>query len=309
MPARLFRQLVASSRACASGCVTWIFTIALLAVAPTPQAAELEKLTGCQWVDSPANDGDSFIVKSGDRQLHVRLYFVDCPETFVSTDADAKRVRDQARHFGLTDTQKIIDFGKEAAGFTRQTLQQPFTIHTAYADAMGRSRGGRIYAFVTTAGGDDLAALLVQNGWARTFGFRRSPPNGRSSDQEQNHLADLEAGAMLKRSGIWATADPNEITRLRELQRKEDKEISEIRESFNNKASEDRPIDLNTASASELQSISGIGPKLATAIIAGRPYAKVDDLLRVKGIGDKLLSKIRPFVTVAPPAEAHKPNP
>jgi competence protein ComEA len=37
---------------------------------------------------------------------------------------------------------------------------------------------------------------------------------------------------------------------------------------------------------------------LAAKIIAGRPYRQVDDLLRVTGIGSKLLEKVRPYVTV-----------
>jgi len=57
-------------------------------------------------------------------------------------------------------------------------------------------------------------------------------------------------------------------------------------------------VDLNTTTARELQSVSGIGPTLATEIIAGRPYKKVDDLLRVSGVGQKLLEKIRPALVV-----------
>ncbi|KIG12775.1 hypothetical protein DB30_01036 [Enhygromyxa salina] len=52
-------------------------------------------------------------------------------------------------------------------------------------------------------------------------------------------------------------------------------------------------VDLNTATATELASLAGIGPKLAERIIAGRPYPRVDDLLEVKGIGPKRLAAIR----------------
>jgi DNA uptake protein ComE-like DNA-binding protein len=54
-----------------------------------------------------------------------------------------------------------------------------------------------------------------------------------------------------------------------------------------------QPVDVQTASAEELASLPGIGPALAGRIIAGRPYASVDELERVKGIGPKRLAAMR----------------
>lgn len=60
-----------------------------------------------------------------------------------------------------------------------------------------------------------------------------------------------------------------------------------------------QPVDVQTASAEELASLPGIGPALAGRIIAGRPYASVDELERVKGIGPKRLAAIRERARVA----------
>jgi competence protein ComEA len=57
-------------------------------------------------------------------------------------------------------------------------------------------------------------------------------------------------------------------------------------------------VDLNLATAEELDKLPGIGPSLAGSIIAGRPYGKVEDLLRVPGIGEGILAKLRPYVKV-----------
>jgi DNA uptake protein ComE-like DNA-binding protein len=60
----------------------------------------------------------------------------------------------------------------------------------------------------------------------------------------------------------------------------------------------DNLVDLNSASATELESLPGIGPALARRIVAGRPYRSVDDLLRIKGIGEHRFAEIRQHVTV-----------
>src|SRR5437867_4133953 len=154
--------------------------------------ADLQKFTGVRLIENPSNDGDSFVVlaplragQAGERQMHLRLYFVDCPESVATTDADAKRVREQARYFGITDAKKVFQYGHEAARFTHKALERPFTVYTAFAGALGRSPGGRVYAFVVTAEGTDLGQLLVENGYGRAHGAKRAGPLGKSANEIQ----------------------------------------------------------------------------------------------------------------------------
>ena len=59
-------------------------------------------------------------------------------------------------------------------------------------------------------------------------------------------------------------------------------------------------VNINKASEAELEGLPGVGPATATAIVEERaangPYASVDDLLRVSGIGDKKLERLRDLV-------------
>ena len=61
-------------------------------------------------------------------------------------------------------------------------------------------------------------------------------------------------------------------------------------------------VNINTASAAELQTLSGIGPSMAQSIIDERTqngaFASVDDLMRVSGIGEKKFAKIKDCICV-----------
>ncbi len=271
-------------------------TVLMFAGISLSHAAALQKFTNAKLINNSANDGDSFFVEAGGKSFRVRLYFVDCPETSASSMSDARRVREQTRYFGLSQATRTIHFGNEAKIFVERILSKPFTVHTAFASALGRSAKGRVYGFITTANGDDLASLLVRNGLARTHGIGRETPNGMPRNEMIARLRDIETSAMLKRTGIWSESDPDRIAELRAEQRSEDQELKELQGQVKKIKSSQGLLDLNTATEKELQTIKGIGPVLAARIIAGRPYKTVDGLIKVKGIGPKKLEKIRPYV-------------
>jgi competence protein ComEA len=71
-------------------------------------------------------------------------------------------------------------------------------------------------------------------------------------------------------------------------------------------------VDLNSATAAELEAVKGIGPVKAKSIIDYRekngPFKSVDDLKGVKGFGVKTIEKLRPEFTVGgAPAAAPTP--
>ena len=65
-------------------------------------------------------------------------------------------------------------------------------------------------------------------------------------------------------------------------------------------------VDLNRATPAELDRLPGIGPVLASRIVAHRerhgPFRDPAELIAVPGIGPALAARLAPFVTVSAPA-------
>jgi competence ComEA-like helix-hairpin-helix protein len=66
-----------------------------------------------------------------------------------------------------------------------------------------------------------------------------------------------------------------------------------------------KSIDLNAATIKELEELPGVGPVTAQRIIDTRQksgrFHRVEDLLAIRGISQKKLDALRPYVTVGPP--------
>jgi comEA protein len=70
-------------------------------------------------------------------------------------------------------------------------------------------------------------------------------------------------------------------------------------------------INLNTATPAQLDTLPGVGPKVAARIVEYRQknggFKKIEELMNVQGIGEKLFLKLKPLVTVAA-AKSERPG-
>lgn len=243
-----------------------------------------EELKGCTLSTNAHSDGDSFHLQHNGRTYIFRLYFVDAPEVDAAkSDAALKqRIREQAAYFG-TAPSDIPRGGSLAAQFSLGKLKgHDFTVVTRWQPVMGP--GGRFYC-VLLLKGENLAEALVANGLARVHGQRANWPDEPSSKTFFNKLKNLEMTARERRRGLWDEKSfPRNAT------------VGTPGAGTPAKApgkSQSGTVDINEASAEEMQTLPGIGAKLAERIIANRPYQKVDDLLKVRGIGTSNLERFR----------------
>jgi competence protein ComEA len=58
-------------------------------------------------------------------------------------------------------------------------------------------------------------------------------------------------------------------------------------------------VDINIGSADELDSLPGIGPSLAKAIMVARPFSRPEDIERVKGISPAMAGRLLPLIHAA----------
>jgi competence protein ComEA len=70
-------------------------------------------------------------------------------------------------------------------------------------------------------------------------------------------------------------------------------------------------VNINTASASDLEALPGIGAKTAARIIEYRqkngPFKKIEELMNVRGVGEKNFLKLKPQISVAARPEGATP--
>lgn len=173
---------------------------ALLPPSPAVAAKKWRVYENCTQIENPANDGDSFHVQVNKRKYLFRLYWVDTPETDNSV---ADRVVEQAAYFGIS-TQDAIKYGKEAAKFSKDFMKGGFTVHTKFADAMGRSAKDRDYAIIEKDG-KFLHIELVRAGLARIHGFQEiNEELMPSASTMRMRIKGAESEAKKEKRGAWS---------------------------------------------------------------------------------------------------------
>ncbi len=283
-----------------------ITTIAVLTTLLSSTQIEAQRTPGawttlekCTLMPYGGNDGDSFKIKFGKEEAIFRLYFVDTPE---SSDTYPERIADQARYFKLQDSQ-VTSFGETASQFTKRYLIGKFTVHTKWEDARGNSEP-RYYAIVDN-GTIPLSQALVINGLARIYGMpaKDAWPGGLSPRRFLDRLKQAERDAQRQRTGQWdlATNSPQSIALNKLNAPASDSTSTYVAPAGSTSASNGGPININTASSSELETLSGIGPSLAGKIIANRPYEIIEELQNIPGIGVKTFARFRSKIITAPP--------
>ena len=107
----------------------------------------------------------------------------------------------------------------------------------------------------------------------------------RVKSDEKSSKADEKASASSAKSSSKPSASDTSA-------KAEKSEKSSKSESKAEKAAASGPVDVNSASAEELEALPGVGKATAKKIIDGRPYASVDDLSRA-GVSKSTIEKIR----------------
>lgn len=177
--------------------------LAATAASPGLTAAQRnwEVLTDCHLVPNEYNDGDSFRVRSGEKEFVVRLYYVDAPEATLTY---AERTREQSVHCGAT-LDATLQAGALARARVQELLALPFVVRTRWANAPGRGADPRYYVIVEV-GERSLAEILIADGLARPKGVAPKLPSGEKGSAYVARLRAMEQKAREERRGLWAPA-------------------------------------------------------------------------------------------------------
>ncbi len=294
-----------------------------------------QALNNCVYVANASNDGDSFHISAGGKQYLFRLYFVDAPETdagfkdrvdeqakyFGITSEQVVQVGKIAKAFtreklaqpftvrtcfqdalGRSRMERFYAIVQTATGdLGEQLIENGLArIHGASANPVGLPSANVEWRKLN--GLENAAKAEKVGGWGVNFGRmmarsekskNRAPVDPFEAFFHPGRVQNPSAAASSTSSWPFVRQSPaiDNIVSINPSR-------ASTAPSADPRASDlpgSRRIDINTASATELESIPGIGPVLAQRIIEARPFKSADDLQNVKGIGESRYRKLRTY--------------
>jgi hypothetical protein len=125
-----------------------------------------------------------------------------------------------------------------------------------------------------------LALVALSGTGVRVWRANVAPPTRAESAALDRHLGKVDSARLAKRSAAKAPRS---------------------KPKAESPAADSQPIDLNVASAGQIETLPGIGPALAKRIVIHRdsagPFADLGALCGVRGVGPALAERLRPLVT------------
>ena len=181
------------------------------------EGGEFEAFENCTLVPDRGNDGDSFHIRMSDGKVrHLRLYFVDAPESAVKRYDDGntniKRLRHQGEYFAGLSQKATVGVGQDAKIWVKKLLTEveSFTVFTRGKEVYD---SGRIYALLSVQSGGGrrwLHELLVEEGLARIYTMGTDLPDGTTNADQLRRLHGLQKSAKGAKKGAWELAStPN----------------------------------------------------------------------------------------------------
>ena len=166
------------------------------------------------------------------------------------------------------------------------------------------SRADRFYLFVTVF----LVIAAIAGGVMLAVQHSRSQPVEivLSQTEPPEQSGEIYIGGAVANPGIYALREGDTLqTLLSDAGIEPDADLSHIEIYVPQEGEEQSPqkIDINRADPWLLEALPGIGEVLAQSILDYRsengPFKRIEDLLKVSGIGEATFDKIKDYITVS----------
>lgn len=163
---------------------------------------DYQVITEGSLLDDPANDGDTFLLKTPEGQHRFCLYFVDTVET---DGGQPEAARDMAGYFAFDSEEPLRALGLEAREFSLRLLRtNAFRVVTRWEKNPGEDA---FFAFIylkdPEQGLINLAQWLVRYGLARIVPCDRAQPDGTTAARFHELLLEEEARSKAEAHGAW----------------------------------------------------------------------------------------------------------